>query len=271
MVLVLLFGAGLVRPIAAASELKIVFARAGIVLATCSSPSVRGARTAPADAAAGRRPENWPRWRSARNADVPRVTLPNIVGALPAILCSARAMGEFGAVSVVSGHIRGMTNTLPLHIEILYNDLDGTAGSRRRRCSRPRAGHRPRPGGPTASPAMPLRSRTEGIDRWPPRNPNPAAILGRRGRCGRRHPSGELVALLGPSGSARHLLPVIAGCCMPTAASARRASTRPNPAGAGSATVGFVFQHYALFRHMQRLENVAFGLRSWRGAPARSR
>ena len=43
------------------------------------------------------------------------------------LLCRARAMGEFGAVSVVSGHIRGLTNTLPLHIEILYNEFDTTA------------------------------------------------------------------------------------------------------------------------------------------------
>ncbi len=53
-----------------------------------------------------------------------RVTLPNIKWGLlyGVILCNARAMGEFGAVSVVSGHIRGYTNTMPLHIEILYNE-----------------------------------------------------------------------------------------------------------------------------------------------------
>src|SRR6185369_11808662 len=53
-----------------------------------------------------------------------RVTLPNIKWGLlyGVILCNARAMGEFGAVSVVSGHIRGRTNTMPLHIEILYNE-----------------------------------------------------------------------------------------------------------------------------------------------------
>ena len=58
-----------------------------------------------------------------------RVTLPNIKWGLlyGVLLCGARAMGEFGAVSVVSGHIRGMTNTLPLHIEILYNEFDATA------------------------------------------------------------------------------------------------------------------------------------------------
>jgi len=55
-----------------------------------------------------------------------RVTLPNIKWGLlyGVILCTARAIGEFGAVSVVSGHIRGLTNTLPLHVEILYNEYN---------------------------------------------------------------------------------------------------------------------------------------------------
>ena len=58
-----------------------------------------------------------------------RVTLPNIKWALfyGVILCNARAMGEFGAVSVVSGHIRGQTNTLPLHVEVLYNEYNFAA------------------------------------------------------------------------------------------------------------------------------------------------
>jgi sulfate transport system permease protein len=58
-----------------------------------------------------------------------RVTLPNIRWALlyGVILCNARAMGEFGAVSVVSGHIRGKTNTVPLHVEILYNEYNFVA------------------------------------------------------------------------------------------------------------------------------------------------
>jgi len=58
-----------------------------------------------------------------------RITLPNVRYALftGIVLCSARALGEFGAVSVVSGHIRGETNTLPLHIEILYNEYQFTA------------------------------------------------------------------------------------------------------------------------------------------------
>jgi sulfate transport system permease protein len=58
-----------------------------------------------------------------------RVTLPNIKWGLlyGVILCNARAMGEFGAVSVVSGHVRGFTNTIPLHAEILYNEYNSTA------------------------------------------------------------------------------------------------------------------------------------------------
>ena len=58
-----------------------------------------------------------------------RVTLPNIRWALlyGVLLCNARAMGEFGAVSVVSGHVRGLTNTMPLHVEILYNEYNHTA------------------------------------------------------------------------------------------------------------------------------------------------
>src|SRR5262245_23637961 len=58
-----------------------------------------------------------------------KVTLPNIKWALlyGVILCNARAMGEFGGVSVVSGHIRGQTNTMPLHVEILYNDYQFAA------------------------------------------------------------------------------------------------------------------------------------------------
>ncbi len=58
-----------------------------------------------------------------------QITLPNIKWALlyGVLLCNARAMGEFGAVSVVSGHIRGLTNTLPLHVEVSYNEYDFVA------------------------------------------------------------------------------------------------------------------------------------------------
>jgi sulfate transport system permease protein len=69
-----------------------------------------------------------------------RITIPNIKWGLlyGVILCNARAMGEFGAVSVVSGHIRGETNTIPLHIEALYDDLNiaGAFASNREEYSR---------------------------------------------------------------------------------------------------------------------------------------
>jgi sulfate transport system permease protein len=66
------------------------------------------------------------------------VTLPNIKWGLlyGVLLCNARAMGEFGAVSVVSGQIRGQTNTMPLHVEILYNEYSASAPSPSPRCWR---------------------------------------------------------------------------------------------------------------------------------------
>ena len=73
-----------------------------------------------------------------------RVTLPNVKWGLMygVLLCNARAMGEFGAVSVVSGKIRGETNTMPLHVEILYNDYQGHGGLRGGLAARAaRAGH----------------------------------------------------------------------------------------------------------------------------------
>ena len=130
--LVLLFGReGWFADILRAWDIKILFARPGIVLATLfiTFPFVvreliplmqqQGADEELAARSLGAGP--W--------AMFFRVTLPNIRWGLlyGVLLCGARAMGEFGAVSVVSGHIRGLTNTLPLHIEILYNEFDGTA------------------------------------------------------------------------------------------------------------------------------------------------
>ena len=130
--LVLLFGShGWFGAWLEAHDIKILFARPAIVLATLfiTFPFVareliplmqqQGAdeELAARSLGAGAWTMFW------------RVTLPNIKwGLLYGVLLSgARAMGEFGAVSVVSGHIRGLTNTLPLHIEILYNEFDGTA------------------------------------------------------------------------------------------------------------------------------------------------
>ena len=132
LVWVLLFGAnGWFGPELDRLGIKIVFTFSGIVLATIlvTLPFVAReliplmqAQGADEETAAvtlgadGRKTFFW-------------VTLPNITWALVygVLLCNARAMGEFGAVSVVSGHIRGLTDTMPLHVEILYNDYDFVA------------------------------------------------------------------------------------------------------------------------------------------------
>jgi sulfate transport system permease protein len=127
MVFVLLFGRqGLLGPWLMEHDLKIVFAVPGIVLATIfvSFPFV-AREIIPVMEAAGSEEEEAARVLGASGLQTFfRVTLPNIKWGLlyGVILCNARAMGEFGAVSVVSGKIRGLTNTLPLHIEILYNE-----------------------------------------------------------------------------------------------------------------------------------------------------
>ena len=130
--LVLLFGSqGWFAEILARHDLKILFARPGIVLATLfiTFPFVVREliplmQQQGADEELAARSLGAGAWTMFR-----RVTLPNIKWGLlyGVLLCSARAMGEFGAVSVVSGHIRGLTNTLPLHIEILYNEFHATA------------------------------------------------------------------------------------------------------------------------------------------------
>lgn len=118
-------------PFLRAEHIAIIFAVPGIILATVFVtfpfitrelvPVMEVQGRSEEEAAATMGASGWTIFR--------RVTLPNIKWALlyGVILCTARALGEFGAVSVVSGHIRGKTNTLPLHIEILYNEYNFTA------------------------------------------------------------------------------------------------------------------------------------------------
>ena len=133
LIYVLLFGprAGWFGPWLQAHDIKIIFAVPGIVLATIFVtfpfvareliPLMESQGTEEEEASlvlgAGGLKTFW------------LVTLPNVKWALlyGVILCNARAMGEFGAVSVVSGHIRGKTNTLPLHVEVLYNEYNFVA------------------------------------------------------------------------------------------------------------------------------------------------
>ncbi|OBR64433.1 sulfate ABC transporter permease subunit CysW [Paenibacillus oryzae] len=132
LVYVLLFGAqGFFGPWLDERGIQIVFALPGIVLATVFVTVPFIARELiPLMQAQGVQEEEAAASLGARGfAIFWRVTLPNIKWGLlyGIILCNARAMGEFGAVSVVSGHIRGQTNTLPLHVEILYNEYQFSA------------------------------------------------------------------------------------------------------------------------------------------------
>jgi sulfate/thiosulfate transport system permease protein len=129
LIYVLLFGAqGWVGPWLAEHDIKIIFALPGIVLATTFVTVPFIARELiPLMQSQGREEEEAALTLGASGWQTfTRVTLPNIKWSLlyGVILCNARAMGEFGAVSVVSGHIRGLTNTLPLHVEILYNEYN---------------------------------------------------------------------------------------------------------------------------------------------------
>jgi len=129
MIYVLLFGAqGLVGPWFIAHNIQIIFAVPGIVLATIFVTFPFVARELiPLMQAQGRTEEEAAHVLGAGGWQTFwRVTMPNIKWGLiyGVILCNARAMGEFGAVSVVSGHIRDQTNTIPLHVEILYNEYN---------------------------------------------------------------------------------------------------------------------------------------------------
>jgi sulfate transport system permease protein len=132
MLFVLLYGLrGWLGPWLVAADVKVIFGAAGIVLATAFVtvpfvareliPLMEEQGSEDEEAALVLGASGWEMFR--------RVTLPNIRWGLlyGVILCSARALGEFGAVSVVSGHIRGETVTLPLHVEIRYNEYDFVA------------------------------------------------------------------------------------------------------------------------------------------------
>ena len=129
LIYVLLFGLqGWLGPWLAEHDIKLIFAVPGIVLATMFVTFPFVARELiPLMQAQGNEEEVAARVLGAGGWQIFwRVTLPNIKWGLlyGVILCNARAMGEFGAVSVVSGHIRGLTNTIPLHVEILYNEYN---------------------------------------------------------------------------------------------------------------------------------------------------
>jgi sulfate transport system permease protein len=132
MIFVLLYGArGVLGPFLAAHDIKIIFALPGLVLATVFVTSPLVARELiPLMQSQGDEEEQAALtlgasgWQVFRLISLPKMRWGLLFGV---VLCNARAMGEFGAVSVVSGHIRGVTTTMPLQIEILYNDYQFAA------------------------------------------------------------------------------------------------------------------------------------------------
>ena len=326
LIFVLIFGLqGFFGPWLRAHHVKIIFATPGLILATAFVTFPFVARELiPLMEAIGSDEETAAVSLGARAWSVlRRITLPNIKWGLlyGVILCNARAMGEFGAVYVVSGHITGQTDTMPLRVEKLFQEYNMPAAFALasllsslalvtlviktalewKTSSDLRNRRREAVNGASTRSTVAAAVRAAHVPLLAPlaasaaRGSNDASDIGKRGarvgisvrnvtrRFGRfvaldnvslEAPHGSLLALLGPSGCGKTtLLRIISGLDVPDEGSVLYADEDATHRSARDRNVGFVFQHYALFRHMSVFENVAFGLRvrKWKEARIRER
>jgi sulfate transport system ATP-binding protein len=322
LVFVLIFGLqGFFGPWLREHDIKIIFATPGLILATAFVTFPFVARELiPLMEAIGADEETAAVSLGARAWDIlRRITLPNVKWGLlyGVILCNARAMGEFGAVYVVSGHIAGQTDTMPLRVEKLFQEYN-TPGSfalasvlsslalvtlivktalewktRNELRSRLRENKLDEMAsvGPSATARAPRLREKPSADRRGTDDTGSgkeAAGLGISVRNVTKRfgsfmalddvslevPHGALLALLGPSGSGKTtLLRIISGLDTPDSGAIRYQDEDATNRSPRDRNVGFVFQHYALFRHMSVFENVAFGLRvrKWKEPQIRER